>query len=142
MGPALLGLTMTIGRFWGQRLTARLSELRMIEGAAVMAVTGTVVAALATSPAMAYAGFALLGLGVSVIGPLGLALVGRLVAPRHRTAAIARVAVVGFLGFFLAPAVVGFIAHASSLPVAFLAVAGLVAALPALTRMLRARFGA
>ena len=39
-------------------------------------------------------------LGVSVIGPLGIATAGRLAPPEHRTSAIARVAVIGFLGFF------------------------------------------
>lgn len=142
LGPALLGITMTIGRFYGQTLTERFAETKMIEIAGLLTITGTLIAAAATSPAMAYVGFALLGLGVSVIGPLGLALVGRLAPPALRTQAIAKVAVMGFLGFFIAPATVGFVAEATNLATAFLVVAGMLALLPVLTLILRLRHGA
>lgn len=139
LGPALLGLTMAAGRFWGQVLTARISETRMIEIATVMTIGGAVIASLAATPPQAYAGFALLGLGVSVIGPLGLALVGRLAPPAQRTAAIARVAVIGFLGFLIAPSLMGFIAHIASLASAFLAIAALMLIVPVLTVALKRR---
>jgi hypothetical protein len=62
-------------------------------------------------------------LGVSVIGPLGLALVGKYVPNHLRTEAISRVAILGFAGFFLAPTMMGLISEMQGLRVAFLCAA-------------------
>ncbi|UWQ20866.1 MFS transporter [Jannaschia sp. W003] len=125
-GPAMLGLTMAVGRFSGQAVSARLSEAGVIRWATGLAVAGVLVAAAAPVPWVAYGGFGLMGLGISVIGPMGLALAGRLSAGSQRTAVIARVAVIGFLGFFLAPALMGLGSEAFGLRWAFAAVAVLL----------------
>jgi len=125
-GPAMLGLTMAIGRFSGQAVAARWSEIVVVIVAAIVSAIGAVIAALAPSPAVAYLGFGILGLGVSVIGPMGLALVGKLVAPHLRTEAIGRTAVIGFSGFFFAPVLMGIVSDAFGLRVAFGGVAVLL----------------
>lgn len=131
LGPAMLGLTMAIGRFSGQAVAARLREVAVVCWAAVISASGAVIAALAPTPVVAYLGFGILGLGVSVIGPMGLALVGKLVAPHLRTEAISRTAVIGFSGFFFAPMLMGLASEAFGLRVAFLGVAILlITALP------------
>ena len=127
LGPAMLGLTMAVGRFSGQGLTARFDELSVIRTATAMAMAGALVAAAAPGPVVAYLGFGLMGLGVSVIGPMGLALTGRLAPPDRRTAAIARVAVIAFAGFFIAPAAMGVISEAAGLRAAFACVAAMAA---------------
>ncbi|MDB4111011.1 MFS transporter [Yoonia sp.] len=126
LGPAMLGLTMAIGRFSGQAVAERMREVTILLGASVMAATGAVIAALAPTPVVAYVGFGVLGLGVSVIGPIGLALVGKLVAPHLRTEAISRTAVIGFSGFFFAPMLMGLMSEAFGLRMAFLGVAVLL----------------
>ena len=93
--------------------------------------------AAAPVPAVAYLGFGIMGLGISVVGPMGLALVGRLVAPEQRTAAIARAAVIGFSGFVLAPAVVGLVSGAFGLRAAFICVGLIGLTAPLLARTLR-----
>lgn len=123
LGPAMLGITMAIGRFSGQAVAERLREVSVVLGASVISATGAVIAALATTPMIAYLGFGILGLGVSVIGPIGLALVGKLVAPHLRTEAISRTAVIGFSGFFFAPMLMGLVSEAFGLRVAFMGVA-------------------
>ncbi|WP_296428124.1 MFS transporter [Yoonia sp.] len=125
-GPAMLGLTMAAGRFSGQMLAERLREINVVITAALIAATGAIIAAFAATPVAAYVGFGVLGLGVSVIGPLALALVGKLVAPHLRTEAISRVAVIGFSGFFFAPVLMGQMSQAFGLRVAFAGVAGLL----------------
>jgi MFS family permease len=70
-------------------------------------------------------GFGILGIGVSVIGPLGLALVGKSVPNHLRTEAISRVAVIGFSGFFLAPTLMGMVSEFHGLRVAFLCASAL-----------------
>ena len=126
LGPAMLGLTMAVGRFSGQALVARLDEIAVVTWAAAISASGAVIAALAPTPMVAYLGFGILGLGVSVIGPMGLALVGKMVAPHLRTEAISRVAVIGFSGFFFAPMLMGFASEVFGLRIAFLGVAGLL----------------
>lgn len=125
LGPTMLGLTMAIGRIGGQGLSDRFPDEAVIVVASLMAATGAIIAAAATTPVMAYLGFGVLGFGVSVIGPLGLALTGRNVRPRHRTSAIAKAAVMGFSGFFVAPMVMGGLSELFGLRWAYGAVAGL-----------------
>lgn len=126
LGPAMLGLTMAVGRFSGQVVAERFRELDVVIAASLLSSSGAVVAALAPTPVIAYVGFGILGLGVSVIGPLGIALAGKLVAPHLRTEAISRAAVIGFSGFFLAPVAMGLMSEAFGLRVAFLGVAVLL----------------
>lgn len=127
LGPATLGLTMALGRFSGQAISDRFDDILVIRFASVMAGAGVLLAAAAPSPLVAYLGFGLFGLGVSVIGPLGLALVGRSVRARWRTDAIAKAAVMGFSGFFIAPLFMGTISDLFSLRIAFACVAVLLA---------------
>lgn len=137
LGPAMLGITMAIGRFSGQAVSERLDEFTVVICATMVSATGAIIAALAPTPGVAYVGFGVLGLGVSVIGPIGLGLVGRLVAPHLRTEAISRTAVMGFAGFFIAPILMGLLSQAFGLRFAFLCVAGLLFAALPLTLMIR-----
>lgn len=126
LGPAMLGFTMAIGRFSGQIVAERLREVSVVVIASVISATGAVIAAVAPTPPVAYLGFGILGLGVSVIGPMGLALIGKLVPPHLRTEAISRTAVIGFSGFFFAPMLMGLMSEAFGLRVAFAGVAVLL----------------
>ena len=119
IGPTMLGLTMAFGRLGGQGLTDYLPDQFVIIVASVMAATGSLVAAVAPTALVAYLGFALLGLGVSVIGPLGLSLLGQRVAPRFRTEAISKAAVMGFTGFFFAPVLMGLMSEGFGLRAAY-----------------------
>lgn len=126
LGPAMLGLTMAVGRFSGQAVSARFSEYSVVYFSTALTAIGALVAAWAQAPFVAYVGFGILGLGVSVIGPIGLAIVGKLVPAHLRTEAISRVAVLGFSGFFFAPLLMGLVSEAYGLRVAFTAVAVMV----------------
>ena len=137
LGPAMLGLTMAVGRFSGQALAARLREASVVIWASALSATGAVIAAFAPTPGVAYVGFGILGLGVSVIGPMGLALVGKLVAPHLRTEAISRTAVIGFSGFFFAPMLMGLVSEVFGLRVAFSGVAMLLLAVVPLAVLIR-----
>ena len=139
LGPAMLGITMAIGRFSGQAVSERLSEFTVILGAGTLAAAGALIAAIAQTPLVAYIGFGTLGLGVSVIGPLGLALVGKLVSTRYRTEAISRAAVIGFAGFFVAPVLMGGISEVLGLRWSFVGVAVLLAGLIPLVAVLKRR---
>jgi MFS family permease len=137
MGPAMLGLTMAIGRFSGQAVSQIFSETKVIILATCVAAAGGTLAALALTPFLAAIGFGILGLGISVVGPLGLALVGQKVPDHLRTEAISRVAVLGFAGFFLAPSLMGLLSDFFGLRIAFLAAAALSLTAIPLTFLLR-----
>jgi len=138
-GPAVLGLTMAFGRFSGQVISGRFSETAVIILGSLMASAGAMIAAVAPAPGLAYLGFGTMGLGISVVGPMGLALVGRLVRPGWRTAAVARAAVIGFMGFMAAPAVMGLMSGALGLRMAYVAVALLALIGPVLALSIRGR---
>lgn len=139
LGPAILGLTMALGRFSGQLIAGWVEDVTIITLGAGMAFFGALLAALAPIPLVAYLGFGLMGLGVSVVGPMALALVGRLVPPAHRTTAVARVNVIGFSAFLIAPLVMGQVSDAFGLRTAFVVVGGLALIAPVLALALRAQ---
>ena len=127
LGPAMLGFTMGLGRLWGQAVLARLSEGRVLRLAALISAAGTVLAAWAPSKELAIVGFAILGLGVSVVAPMILAWVGKTVAPESRAMAISRVVFLCYSGFFLGPPTLGLLAQLFGLPIAFTVLASLLA---------------
>lgn len=137
MGPAALALTMGFARLAGQGLVARINPFRLLMAGAVVSATGALVAAGATSPAMAYAGFIVMGIGSSVIAPTGFSLVGRLAAPEARARAVARATLLGYFGYFFGPPMLGFVAGAFGLRFAFVFAAVMLAALLIVVPMMR-----
>ena len=144
LGPALLALGMAIGRLGGHLLGGHLPPMRVMMIAACLAGVGLVLAGAAPDLSVAYAGFVLGGLGVSVIGPLALGLVGQAVSRQYRLAAISQAAALGYAAFFLGPVLMGYVAEGFGLRVSFYVIGGImfvVAAglLPLWARMLAAR---
>jgi len=126
LGPALLGLTMGIGRLTGHGLARFMRDTTLMMLACGMSAIGLMVAGLAGSVAVALLGFALAGLGISVVAPLALALVGRVVPRRYRLAAISRVSVLGFSAFFFGPPLMGLVSQGFGLRASFLTVAAVL----------------
>ena len=119
MGPAVLALTMGISRLVGQGIVSRIDATRLLIGGAIIAAFGALTAATAISPAMAYAGFIVMGVGGSVLAPTAFSLTGRLAAPQARARAVARATLLGYFGYFIGPPGVGFIAGVFGLRAAF-----------------------
>ncbi|MDD9729669.1 MFS transporter [Mameliella sp. AT18] len=130
LGPAILGVTMALGRFSGQVVAQRVSEAAVIRLAAVLTCVGAVTAAFAPGLAVAYAGFAVLGLGVSVVAPMAFSWCGRLVSTEFKALAISRVAVLGYAGFFVGPPLMGGLAEGFGLGASFAVVGGLMLVIP------------
>ena len=120
LGPAILGLTMGVGRLFGQVLVRYLRDTAMIGVASLMSAAGLALAALGGSLYMAYLGFALTGLGVSVLIPLAMAVIGRSVPPSRRVASIGQASAIGYASFVVGPPVMGGVAELYGLPMAFL----------------------
>jgi len=127
MGPAILGFTMGIGRLTGQVLTRFVSEGRALQGAGALAALGAVLAAWAPTPALVYLGFAVIGFGVSITAPMTLVWIAKTLPAGQRSLAISRVVLVGYTGFFIGPPLMGFLAQAFGLPMAFTILGALLA---------------
>lgn len=144
-GPAALALTMGFARLVGQGFASRVDPFRLLGGGAVIAAIGALIAASAVSPAMAYAGFVIMGVGSSVIAPTAFSLVGRLADPAARARAVARATLWGYFGYFFGPPMLGFIAGSFGLRMAFVFAAGMLglvlAMLPLLARQQHADRG-
>ncbi|MCR9125674.1 MAG: MFS transporter [Rhodobacteraceae bacterium] len=131
-GPAILGLTMGFGRLFGHALTAHIRDTTMMGWACMISAAGVAVAAVAPSVTMAYLGFGLMGLGISVVVPLAMAIVGRAVPEDQRVKAIGQASVIGYGAFMVGPALMGGIAERVSLAASFLTVAAVLVLVAAL----------
>ena len=107
LGPAMLGVTMGIGRLLGHAITPRGREMEILRWGGAIAAGGLGLAAFAPGPLVAFLGFGILGIGASVVAPLALALAGQWAGPGQRTLSISRAAFVGYFGFFLGPPLLG-----------------------------------
>lgn len=125
-GPAVLALTMGIGRTFGQVVVAHVDEGKMMRWGAIIAALGTAIVGLAPTPAVAYGGLIIAGLGGSVLAPNVFAVVGRLSSPERRAHVIARATALGYLGYFFGPPTLGFMSEILGLAYALVAMAGVI----------------
>lgn len=109
--------TMATARLLGDLAVRRLGAVAAIRAGGVIATTGGLLVVLAHAPVPAIAGFALIGVGISVVVPLCFAAAGR--SGPNPSQAIAGVATVTYTSGLVAPAAIGAIAGASSLTVSF-----------------------
>ncbi len=131
-----MALTMGVARLFGQALASRISTTALLIGGAFIAALGAMTAAMAVSPGMAYGGFIVMGAGASVIVPTGFSLVGKLSRPETRARAMARATILGYVGYFVGPPLVGVIAGQFGLRFAFVFAALALAAIPMLNRIM------
>ncbi len=121
LGYAAFVSTMTLGRWFGDRLRTRLGDETIVRGGALVTAAGLGLALLTRDPLLAAAGFALSGLGLSNVVPVMYGAAGHALGGRG----IAQVASIGYGGFLLGPPAIGFIAAQVGLPAALgLALAG------------------
>lgn len=119
---AVFAVTMTAGRFAGDRWVARHGGMPVLLAGTALAVVGLAIALWTASPALALLGYALAGLGAANIAPLAFSAAGRQPGTRPQVA-VAAVSAMGYSGSLAGPALIGFIAHASSLSLAMTCVA-------------------
>ncbi|MDG2525273.1 MFS transporter [Stenotrophomonas sp. HITSZ_GD] len=124
---ALFALTMTAGRFAGDRWVARHGGMPVLLVGTTLAVGGLALALWTASAAWALAGYAIAGLGAANIAPLAFSAAGRQAGASPQVA-VAAVSAMGYSGSLAGPALIGFIAHASSLSLALTCVAAVLAA--------------
>lgn len=129
VGYAAFSVAMVAGRLTGDGLSHRFGEARLLRLGGALACAGFLVVAALRNVGAALAGFALIGIGASNIVPLLFSASGRVpgVPP---SLALATVTTIAYMGLLAGPALVGFVADASSLNVALVVVAVMLALIP------------
>jgi fucose permease len=118
LGYAAFAVAMTAGRLSGDRVVRRAGGKRVLLLGGLCAAGGFFVVVLAPSVFAALAGFVLIGLGASNIVPILFSAAGRQrVMPA--SLAIGAITTIGYAGILAGPALIGFVAHAASLNLAF-----------------------
>ena len=94
-----------IGRFSGDRLVSRFGGVTLGRTGAVIGAVGFAIVASAPNPYTALGGFAVVGLGISVMAPLCFSAAGRL-DPADTGVAVARLNVFNYVGFLLGAGII------------------------------------
>lgn len=118
LGYAAFALTMTVGRLTGDAVVHRLGARRVIICGGTTAAVGFLLATLAPMWQAALLGYALVGAGCSNIVPVLYTAVGKQTL-MPEAIAVPAITTIGYAGILAGPALIGFIAHGSSLSVAF-----------------------
>jgi predicted MFS family arabinose efflux permease len=136
IGYAVFSVAMALGRLTGDWTVTRFGPVATVRLGACTAAAGFLLASLLAWPFAALAGFVLVGLGAANIVPVMFGAAGRLPGTSP-SMAIATVTALGYAGLLAGPALIGFLAQASSLAVALAAVAGLLLLTAASARLVR-----
>ena len=118
IGYSAFSIAMATGRLTGDRVIKALGPFAVVAGGAVIAAVGIVVIVLAPWAWLSVAGFVLVGLGASNVVPVLFGAASRTPGV-DASAALPTVVMIGYTGILMGPAVLGYIAHATSLPLAF-----------------------
>ena len=129
VGYAAFSIAMTLGRLNGDRLVQSLGARQVLLAGGFGTVLGLALAVAVPSPVASILGFTLVGLGASNLVPVLFSTAGRQRDMPARTA-ISAITTIGYLGILAGPAFIGFVAHATSLPVAFALIAAAVLLVP------------
>jgi len=116
LGYAVFSATMTVFRFGGDAITAKLGRAWTIRAGGLIAACGLTMVVIASSPVWALAGFAAAGAGFSSIIPVVFAAGGR-VPSVSEAVGVATASGIGYLGFLVGPPMIGFISELASLRV-------------------------
>jgi predicted MFS family arabinose efflux permease len=125
LGYAAFSVAMAAGRLLGDRITAALGAMAVVRIGGIVAAAGFVLATALPWPATSLLGFVLVGVGASNIVPVLFSAAGRMSGPSV-SMVLATVTGMGYAGMLAGPAVIGFVAHATSLPIALGGIAALL----------------
>ncbi|MEA1786687.1 MFS transporter [Arenibacter sp. GZD96] len=121
-GFLAFSVTMTLGRFMGDSISARMGSIPLVAVGIFLAIVGYILV-LTTYTYLAILGFGFIGLGFSAIIP-ELFRLGGTIKGVESSKGVSFIAGTGYSGFLLGPVVLGFIAESASLKLSFIALLG------------------
>ena len=136
LGFAFFAVAMTIFRFAGDGLTARLGPVTVVRAGGIAAGGGLAFALVVGHPAAALIGFVLMGAGLAALVPIVFRAAGTTpgISP---SAGIAALATVGYAAFMVGPPAIGLLSEAVGLDNALWLVVALLALLVPLAQTAR-----
>jgi predicted MFS family arabinose efflux permease len=138
MGYMMFAIAMTLGRFSGDALIARIGDRQALLWGGVVAIAGFIVLLRASIAGLALLGFVLVGLGAANIVPVLFRRAGsQTVMPAGLAVAI--MSTTGYAGILLGPAIIGFVAKQIGLTNAFWMLPVLVCLVPLCSRLVAPR---
>lgn len=117
IGYAAFSIAMAFMRLTGDKLVARFNGKTVVVAGCLFAAAGLLLAILTPWVSTAIAGFILLGLGAANVVPVFISAGGKL-KNVPATVAIPAITTIGYAGQLAGPALLGFLAHHFSLPLA------------------------
>jgi MFS family permease len=118
IGFLVFSIMMTIGRFFGDGISAKIGSIKIIFFGSVFAILGYCFV-LTTNFIVTSIGFGIIGLGLSVIIPEVFRIAGKIKGVKA-SVGISMVSGFGFGGFLLGPVVLGYISNIYNLKISFL----------------------
>ncbi|MES2571609.1 MAG: MFS transporter [Verrucomicrobiota bacterium] len=113
-GYAAFSIAMALGRFSGDRLSARFGAVVLVRAGGAFAAAGLSLALAWPQPIAALIGFAAVGAGFATIVPLVFSAAGRMPGLSPESA-LATATTIGYSGFLIGPPLIGFAAQAIGL---------------------------
>lgn len=117
-GFLAFSVTMTIGRFLGDSISAKIGSIQLVALGSLLTILGYILV-LTTYTYLAIMGFGFIGLGFSAIIP-ELFRIGGKVEGVESSKGVSFIAGSGYSGFLLGPVVLGFLAESYSLKTSFI----------------------
>lgn len=127
IGYAAFSVTMTLGRFTGDRLVQRFGGRALVVAGGLFAAGGFLLVALLPGVAATLLGFSLVGVGLANVAPVLFTRVGRQKAMPENVA-VPALTTLGYAGLLAGPGIIGLVAQVAGLPAGFLLVALLLLA--------------
>ena len=122
LGYIAFSITMVIGRLSGDYIVPRIGRRAVLLGGGTLVVLGLIAITTLPSPALNLIGFAVIGLGAANLVPVVFSAAGQQ-SDMDPNMAVASVTFVGYAGILLGPAIIGFEAQYTSLPLAMASLA-------------------
>ncbi len=109
---------MTVGRAFGDGLRDRFGDMALLRGGGLLAFVGMAVTLAYPTPWTTILGASLVGSGLSIAVPIVFSASGK-IPGLTASAALAMVTTISYLGLFLGPAIIGFLAEAFDLRIGY-----------------------
>ena len=138
LGIAAYQACMLLGRAVGDRIVRRVGQVAVVAAGAATGCGGLLLVSVAPAAAIGIIGFAVVGLGLSLVVPQAFSAAGRL-DPAGTGVAVARVNLFNYLGFVLGAGLIGAVAESATLRLAFAVPAVLSIGIVALAPSFRVR---
>lgn len=125
LGYTCFAVAMTAARLTGDRVVRHLGRLTVVVGGSVMTIAGLALVIYVPSWHLSLPGYALVGAGCANIVPVMFSAVGQQ-SVMPQSVAVPAMTTLGYLGVLSGPALIGYVAHFTSLAVAFSLIMGLM----------------